>query len=385
MTPLRIGIVGLKCYDLLAGVPHPRYVGGAERQQVQLARGLAARGHQVALVTLAHGDNASATHGGVAVHPAYSVGAGLPGLRFFHPRWSGLVGAMRRANADVFYQMGGDGETGQIGLWCRAAGKAFVFSLASDADVDPALPLLGTRRQRILYRAGLRRASAVVAQTDVQRARLGEAFGVGSTVIRNCTEDPGEGPAPPLRAGNPRPRLLWVGRFIPLKRLELLLDLAAAERGWDFHVIGAANAAGEYGRGLEARAAALPNVTVHRGISDASLDEQYRRANAFLSTSSVEGVPTTFLEAWARGLPVVSTLDPDGAIAKYGLGAVAAPDTLAASVRAVLAQDPLALAQRVRAHFLASHTIDAYVTQHERLFLGLRPRAAARRSAAGTA
>ena len=386
MTPLRVGIVGLKCYDLLAGVPHPRYVGGAERQQVQLARGLAARGHQVALVTLDDGQEDGTVHGGVRVHTCYAVNDGIPVIRFVHPRWSGLVRAMRRADADVFYQMGGDAETGQVALWCAAAGRSFVFGLASDADVDPALPLLRSRRQRVLYRTGLRRAAAVVAQTDTQRERLRQAFTVDSTVIRNCTEDPGEDPrGPRVRAGNPRPRCLWVGRFVAVKRLELLLDLASAEPEWDFHVVGAANAANEYEQNLDARARALRNVTLHRGISDAALDEQYRRANVLVSTSRVEGVPTTFLEAWARGLPVVSTVDPDDAIAKGRLGAVAAPERLAESVRAVLAEDPETLGGRVRAHFLASHTIDAYVSQHERLFLGVRPQTAPRRSAVGTA
>ena len=386
MTPLRVCIVALKCYDLLARAAHPRYVGGAERQQVMLARGLAARGHHVALVTLDDGQADGITHDGVKVHPAYPVKAGVPVLRFFHPRWSGLVSAMGRAGADVFYQMGGDSETGQIALWCRAAGKSFVFSLASDGDVDPALPLLRSGRQRVLYRAGLRRADAVIAQTESQRSRLRSSFTVEATVIRNCCEDPGEGAGGVnLRAENPRPRLLWVGRFVPVKRLELFLDLAAAEPGWDFHVIGAANSADDYGRDLETRAASLGNVTVHRGISDASLDEHYRRANALVSTSSMEGVPTTFLEAWARGLPVVSTVDPDDVIATCGLGAVAASDSLAASVRVVLGQDAGALSQRIRAHFLASHTIDAYVSMHERLFRAIRPQVQARRSAVGTA
>ncbi|HET7695331.1 MAG TPA: glycosyltransferase family 4 protein [Vicinamibacterales bacterium] len=372
MTPLRICIVGLKCYDLLAERARPRYVGGAERQQVLLARGLAARGHQVTLVTLDHGQADGTSHAGVTVRPAYAAAVGVPVLRFFHPRWTGLVRAMRRADPGIVYQMGGDAETGQVALWCRASGRSFVFALASDADVDPALPLLRTRRQRVLYRAGLRRARAVVAQTEAQRSQLRAAFAVESTVIRNTSPDPGfaeDGYR--QRAGNEHPRLLWVGRFVPVKRLEVLLDLAAAEPGWDFHVIGSAPGS-DYGRSLEARAAALPNVTLHGGISDASLDEQYRRASVLLSTSSVEGVPTTFLEAWARGLPVVSTLDPDNVIASCGLGAVAAPDGLAAAVRAVMSQDPAALSRRIRAHYLATHTVDAYVARHEQLFLSLR-------------
>lgn len=371
MTPLRICIVGLKCYDLLADAPQPRYFGGAERQQVLLARGLAARAHQVSVVTLDYGQTDGEILGGIRVYKAYSPSDGVPGVRFFHPRWSGLVAAMRRAGADVFYQMGADSETGQIAAWCRMHGRSFVFSMASDADADPALPLLRSRRQRALYRAGLRRTDAVVAQTATQRERLKHAFSLESTVIRNCTHDPGFDPSlVHARAANSRPRLLWVGRFVPVKRLEVLLDLAAAEPGWDFHVVGSGDSMLEYVRTLETRGRSLPNVTLRGSVSDRELDDEYRRANALVCTSSLEGVPTTFLEAWARGLPIVSTVDPDGVIAANGLGVVAAADALAPAVRDALAQDQEALAHRIRSHFVSTHTIDAFVEQHERLFVG---------------
>jgi glycosyltransferase involved in cell wall biosynthesis len=371
MTPCHIGIVGLKCYDLLADAPQPRYFGGAERQQVMLAQGLAARGHQVSVVTLDYGQVDGESLGGIRVYKAYSPGDGVPGVRFFHPRWSGLVAAMRRAGADVFYQMGADSETGQIAAWCRVNGRSFVFSMASDADADPALPLLRSRRQRTLYRAGLRRADAVIAQTLTQREQLRRAFAIDSTVIRNCTPDPGFDPTlVRARAANVRPRLLWVGRFVPVKRLELLLDLAAAEPGWDFHVIGSGDSTLDYVRMLDERGRSLANVALHGAVSDRDLDDQYRRANALVCTSSLEGVPTTFLEAWARGLPVVSTVDPDGAIAANGLGAVAGAGDVAAAVREALAHEPDALARRIRAHFVSTHTIDAFVAQHERLFVG---------------
>ena len=369
MTPLRICIVGLKCYDLLAEAPQPRYFGGAERQQVMLARGLAARGHQVSVVTLDYGQADGESLAGIRVYKAYAPSDGVPGVRFFHPRWSGLVEAMRRATANVFYQMGADSETGQIAAWCRMNDRSFVFSMASDADADPALPLLRSRRQRTLYRAGLRRADAVIAQTTRQREQLRRAFTIESTVIRNCTPDPGfDAGLVRARAANARPRLLWVGRFVPVKRLELLLDLAAAEPQWDFHVVGSGDSALEYVRQLEARGRSLANVTLHGAVSDAELDDQYRRANALLCTSSLEGVPTTFLEAWARGLPVVSTFDPDGAIAANSLGVIAGAGAVASAVRHALAQNQEALAHRIRAHFASTHTIDAFVAQHERLF-----------------
>jgi glycosyltransferase involved in cell wall biosynthesis len=277
--------------------------------------------------------------------------------------------------------MGGDSETGQVATWCRFKRKAFVFSLASDADTDAALPLLRSRRQRMLYRAGLRRADAVIAQTDTQREQLRSAFAVESSVIRNCTHDPGfDSGGLRSRTRNARPSLLWVGRLVPVKRLEVLLDLAAARPEWDFHVVGRGDPALEYVQSLESRARTLSNLALHGAISDEALNERYRNASALVCTSSMEGVPITFLEAWARGLPVVSTVDPDGVIATHGLGAVASAETLGDRVGAVLADDQETLAHRIRAHFLATHTVDAFVSRHEQLLLGVIGRSAMARS-----
>jgi glycosyltransferase involved in cell wall biosynthesis len=50
----------------------------------------------------------------------------------------------------------------------------------------------------------------------------------------------------------------------------------------------------------------------------------------------LEGFPTTFLEAWSCGLPVVTTFDPDGIVARQGLGRVVTTvDELVAQLRAL--------------------------------------------------
>jgi glycosyltransferase involved in cell wall biosynthesis len=378
MTALRVCLVGLQCYDLLTRAPHPRHFGGAERQQVFLARGLAANGHKVSFVTLDHGQDDGVWHDGVQVFKAYVGHQGLRGVRFVHPRWTGLVGAMRRAGADLYHHMAGDLQTGQVAAWCRWRGRRFVFSLASDGDCDPALPFLRTARQRLLYRFGLRYADAVIAQTEGQRRQLRAAFDTESTVIRSCTPDVAFDPAViQARAREARPRILWVGRLAPVKRLEILLDLAAARPAWEFNVVGSGDPKQEYVQRLESRAKTLANVSLQHGATDEQLHEAYRDAHVLVCTSSMEGVPTTFLEAWARALPVVSTVDPDGVIAAHRLGAATTPEHLAEAIGGVLAQVRDGLPERVRAHYLATHTVEPFVAAYERRFRSVLERGSA--------
>jgi glycosyltransferase involved in cell wall biosynthesis len=68
----------------------------------------------------------------------------------------------------------------------------------------------------------------------------------------------------------------------------------------------------------------VPNLELEEARPREELLAELERAAAVVTTSEIEGMPNTFLEAWARGVPVLSLhVDPSGVIGRHGLGIVA--------------------------------------------------------------
>ena len=70
--------VALNAYDRLSGRKDVAHIGGAERQQVLLARELAARGYRVSFMAPDHGQGEGIQHEGIKIYRAYVPSAGLP-------------------------------------------------------------------------------------------------------------------------------------------------------------------------------------------------------------------------------------------------------------------------------------------------------------------
>jgi len=308
---------------------------------------------------------------GVRVFKLCRQDAGIPGLRFFRPRWTSLNAAMQRADADVYYQNCGEYVTGQVAMWCRRHGRKFVYSVASDPDCDVRLPQMRSLRERVLYRYGLNRADRVIVQTHKQQEMLLEGFARHSLVIPMPCPGPSEteyAACEPSRNG--AQQVLWIGRICEVKRPDRLLDLARLCPDVHFDLVGPAGDS-EYASRVCHRARTMKNVTLHGPASRDRVAEFYKRAKLVCCTSDFEGFPNTFLEAWSYGLPIVSTFDPDGLIAGKGLGQVGRTVAeLAAGIRTLLASpEPWQRAsQACRAHFVANHAIDEAMARFEHVF-----------------
>jgi glycosyltransferase involved in cell wall biosynthesis len=367
---LSICLVAHNAYRALTGLGEG-HLGGVERQTAIMARWLAARGHQVSVLVWDQGANAVRELDGIRLIGICPPDAGLPLVRFLHPRVSGLLRAMREADAEVYYHNCAEAFTGVIAMWARARGKKFVYSVASDPDVEPALPTLTRFYERWFYRAGLKRADSIIVQSTRQQRTLAAGFGRKSLVLpMPCPGPDAETPVAARPSG--LMRVAWIGRMDPVKRLDWLLDVAERLPEVIFDVAVANLHGGDDANALLKRAHSLANIRWLGPVPHERVADLYRTASCLCCTSVIEGFPNTFIEAWSHGRPVVTTFDPDGLVERKNLGTVARNVEGLVTALKKLSQSPELWTQQseaARRYCLENHQVEIAMPRFETAFL----------------
>jgi glycosyltransferase involved in cell wall biosynthesis len=314
---MKICFVGFHNLPVLAPEYRQHTIGGESVQQTLLGRALARRGHDVSMVVADYGQRDGAKWEAIRVFKAYRPDAGIPVLRFIHPRWTGMWSALRRADADLYYTSCAGMHVGLVALFCRRYRRRFVFRTASDTDCDRSSLLVRFARDRWLYAYGLRRANAILVQSGSQAETLARNYGLTGRVAGMLVETP-------LPVAVRDIDVLWVSNIRREKRPDRVLELAGRLPEVKIHMVGG-SLPGEEALFLDVRltATTTANVSFHGRLSYWDANELYGRAKLFVNTSDVEGFPNSYLQAWIRGVPVVTLIDPDGVIEREGLGLAA--------------------------------------------------------------
>ena len=333
--------------------------GGAEMQVLTLAKALSAHGLGVALVVIGTKDELPESVDGVRIVPqrprASSGGVlGRAALAL------GAVSAITGLRAHVLVQRSAGPTTAVAALMARFGGARFVY--ASSSHVDFEFERHEPRPLNVrLYRWGVRHADTVVVQNPVQARLCHEAFGIEPVVINSIL------PRAERRSQEPE-AFLWVGRLQDLKHPIAYLELARALPEARFWMIEMPqeDEPPELRAAVESALRELPNLELLEPRPPEELGRLLDRTVAVVNTSVREGMPNVFLEGWARGVPALAlTYDPDGLIARRGLGAFAGGDSARFAEQArelwLGRFDQSALADRCIAYARDAHDSDAIV------------------------
>jgi hypothetical protein len=297
---------------------HPTVVmGGAQYQGHLLAAELASRAG-VEVTYLAR--DVARQEGPVA--PGYqlrgigsSAGIRRRAVLFDAPK---LWNVLHELQPEVIYQQMRQSYTAVCAHYAARAGIPFFFHIASDIDLDPRwirgrisgnLPFdLG---ETAFGAWGLRRASHVIVQTARQGRLLRERFGLNpAVVIRNFQPLPAQLPGKP---DGPL-EVFWVANFKQVKRPRLFVRLAqqfAGRSDLRFTMAGRPSAPRDFTPLLE-EINSTANLQYLGELPIAAVNERMAGAAIHVNTSSYEGFPNTFIQAWAQGAVVASlAVDPD--------------------------------------------------------------------------
>ena len=364
----RVCFVAPTTWPLLAGCSSIPVIGGAELQQTIVATELARRGYDVSMISMDFGQADGCYEKGIRIHNMHAPDAGIPVVRFLHPRLTSLWQALKRADADIYYQRTAAAHTGFVAAYCRMNGRRSIHSGASDVDFIPGRQDIVFARDRKIYEWGLRNVDAVFAQNPGQQENVRRHYGREAQLVPNCYD------APAGARADPRGYVLWIATMRASKRPEILVEMARRLPGHRFLIVGGNDPDPKsvaYAEGVRAAAAELPNVEVRAFVPFAEADRLFDGARVLVNTSQYEGFPNTFLQAWSRGVPTVAFVDTGSRQGAEPVYEVAADtDGMCAAVNRLMSDDDhwARASRRVATHFAERHSLAAVVGVYEREF-----------------
>jgi glycosyltransferase involved in cell wall biosynthesis len=333
--------------------------GGAERQMMLLARALSSRAVRVAHIVFRPRDPVPLQpHLTLVYREDDEVKQSLiRGLAEAATIWRSLSAA----DASVAIVRAATPAVGVAALHCRLHRRRLMYSSANDSDFMASW-LPEPSFSRTLYRLGLRLADVLIVQSEDQLKLARERYGEQREVIHipSFCEPPEAVDVDASRAGG----FVWIGRLRPEKRPLRYVELARALPEERFAMVPIVLGAEAAYRELREAAAGVENLELLERLPHAQLMAIIARSAGVVSTSAVEGMPNVFLEAWARGIPVLTLdCDPDGVIARRQLGIAASGswDRFVAGARELSngRVDRGDLARRARAYIDEVHSVAA--------------------------
>lgn len=193
-----------------------------------------------------------------------------------------------------------------------------------------------------LVRHSVRKAHGVYVPSEFLRPKVRNIFRLEQLpgILPNLTTIPKSLP----RKGE-TPTFVFVARWDKRKRPWLFLDLAKEFPHYRFVAIGESTALGEsgYDLSLQQQYRNLPNLEMPGLIDQFQEPERFSHtlseAWALVNTSARESLPLTFLEAAAHGCALVSGMDPDQWVSRFGMRVRG--DDFATGLRELMAESPI--------------------------------------------
>lgn len=286
---------------------------------------------------------------------------GIKFIRMFHIRYIRIFVEfilsfiyLFKIRPNLVVTRGADRQLGYLSFYTKILGIKYVHFAASDADFEPAGNPGLKKIDNFLYCSGLRRLRYVVVQNSNQ----------GNLLQKNHYRKQKTLVIPNIWIGqkgnkntNKNIDFLWVSNLRELKRPLWFLELAKNNPTYQFVMIGGANDKKLYHQ-CEQIANTISNLKFLGPKKIEEVNEYFTQAKYFVCTSSVEGFPNTFLQAWSNNIPVLTTFDPSDRVVTYKLGKyVTSIEEMNKELSKILSCDYKEMQEHIKEYFSLNHDV----------------------------
>lgn len=219
-----------------------------------------------------------------------------------------------KVNPDIIITTSANAICGITAFYARLFNKKHIHRTAHKIDVDGSW----IRENGIagkIYNYGLKKADAIYVQNENDSKLLLENHNIKGHVIKNSFELKEK--HYPKKEG-----VLWVARYKEFKQPEIFLKLSEKLPNYKFVMICPYEKEDKF-KWLELKKSAekLENLELIEKVPYPEIQNYFDESKVFVSTSTSEGFPNTFLQA-ALGKNVIVSLnvDPDKFLEKYKCG-----------------------------------------------------------------
>ena len=360
----------------IAMIGHKRYgsrEGGVEVVVTELARRMAALGHEVTcydrsgsdVMTGDAADRRERVVDGVRVVPVRTIDK--KGLAALSSSYFATLAAIKDGPDVIHY---------------HAEGPCVPLPLAKRAGIRTVATIHGLDWQRAKWgrlastyikmgeRAAATKADGLIVLSKSAQSYFEDAYGRSATFIPNGIESKQPRPASQIRERwglDEGSYLLYLGRLVPEKRPELLIE-AFKELDTDKSLViaGGGSDTSGYEASLREAAQGDPRVLFTGFVSGVPLEELYSNCYAYVLPSDVEGMPMSLLEAMAYGRCCVTSDIPECADVLAGNGTTfdkGSAESLRSALRDLLADCDRAstLGAAAKAHVDKTYNWDSVV------------------------
>ncbi len=357
-------------YPLLTNHQDINLIGGAEVQQNILIKELDNKGYDISVVTLDYGQDSLVKVGkNIKIYKMSSKNKNnFIKNSFIFPFL--LYKILKKINANIYYQRKSSFYTGIVAYFCKKNNKKFIFSAAHDNNTKK-FPfkrnnIIALLRDTFLYHYGIKNSDMIIVQNEYQKKMFKKNYKISSILINSTYK---------LRKKekkNKKEDIIWVGRIIDMKRPDLFIYLSLFFNNMKFQLIGPPENKNLFTKILNMKR--NNNLKIIGLVPYKKIDCFFDKALLLINTSKSEGFPNTFLQAFSRGIPVISSVNPSEIITNYNLGYHCKDKkNFINSINLLLNNKKLynKFSSNCKAYFNNNHSVNKIIPKYESLFINL--------------